>query len=40
MLENFPSSVLIQNVQSEHEIKELKEGKKMFIVTTYLELVK
>ena len=40
MLENFPSVVLIHNVQNEHEIKEQKEEKKMFIVTTSLELVK
>lgn len=40
MLENFPSIVLIHNVQSEHEIKEQKEEKNMFIVTTYPELVK
>jgi hypothetical protein len=40
MLENSPSFVLIHNVQSEHEIKEYKGEKKIFIVTVFLELVK
>jgi hypothetical protein len=40
MLENFPSVVLIHNVQSENEIKEQKEEKNMFIITTSLKLVK
>jgi len=30
MLENFPSVVLIHNVQSEHEIEEKKEEKRCF----------